>query len=52
MRKRETMEISNFKKLDKRIQFKTKLKNLDLIKIKPQIIFFIHWSKKVPSNNK
>ena len=43
-------EISNFKKLDKRVQFKTKLKNLDLIKIKPQIIFFIHWSKKIPRN--
>ncbi len=41
-------EIHNFKKLDKRVKFKNKLKNSDLIKIKPQIIFFIHWSKKIP----
>jgi len=41
-------EISNFEKLDKRVKFKSKLKNSDLLKIKPQIIFFIHWSKKIP----
>ena len=38
----------NFKILDKRAKLKKKIAYSKIKKIKPKIIFFIHWSEKIP----
>ena len=39
----------NFNILDKRAKLKKKIVYSKIKKIKPKIIFFIHWSEKIPS---
>ena len=39
----------NYKNLNKSFKFFTELKINRIKKISPRIIFFIHWSKKIPS---
>ena len=41
--------MNNFKTLNKSFRFLNKLDKKKIINISPKIIFFIHWSKKIPS---
>lgn len=40
---------NNFKNLNKSFKFLYKLEKKKIINLSPKIIFFIHWSKKIPS---
>jgi len=42
-------DLNNFKTLNKSFRFLNKLDKKKIINISPKIIFFIHWSKKIPS---
>ena len=42
-------DTNNFKTLNKSFKFLNKLDNKKIINFSPKIIFFIHWSKKIPS---
>ena len=42
-------DIENFEILNKSYKFSYKLDKRKIIKYSPKIIFFIHWSEKIPS---
>jgi len=42
--------VENFKKLNKKIFYTKKINQNIIKKIKPKIIFFLHWSKKIEKN--
>ena len=44
---KKNLDIKNFKKLDKRVSFKKEISETFIRKYKPDIIFFLHWSKKI-----
>ena len=41
-------DVNNFKTLDRSFKFLNKINKKKIIKTSPKIIFFIHWSKKIP----
>ena len=42
-------DLNNFKTLNKSFKFLNKLDKKKIINISPKVIFFIHWSNKIPS---